>query len=109
MLLNPAAERLFQVEEARVSTDLVEVMRYHQLVDLWRQTSQENSEHHVEIGSQHLFLQVVRILQNIAPGNTMILLHDLTQLRRLETVRRDFISNVSHELRTPLASMKAPC
>jgi two-component system phosphate regulon sensor histidine kinase PhoR len=32
---------------------------------------------------------------------------DLTRVRRLETVRRDFISNVSHELRTPLASLKA--
>jgi two-component system phosphate regulon sensor histidine kinase PhoR len=35
------------------------------------------------------------------------MVQDLTRLRRLETVRRDFISNVSHELRTPLASLKA--
>ena len=34
-------------------------------------------------------------------------MQDLTRVRRLETVRRDFISNVSHELRTPLASLKA--
>jgi two-component system, OmpR family, phosphate regulon sensor histidine kinase PhoR len=34
-------------------------------------------------------------------------LQDLTRLRRLETIRRDFISNISHEIRTPLASMKA--
>ncbi len=37
----------------------------------------------------------------------MLVLQDLTQMRRLETVRRDFISNISHELRTPLASLKA--
>lgn len=35
------------------------------------------------------------------------MVQDLTRIRRLETVRRDFISNVSHELRTPLASLKA--
>jgi two-component system phosphate regulon sensor histidine kinase PhoR len=35
------------------------------------------------------------------------ILQDLTQIRRLDTVRRDFISNISHELRTPLASLKA--
>ena len=110
MLLNPAAERLFQVEESKgIGRSVVEVMRYHQLVDLWRQTSQgKTPSTMLEIGSQHLFLQVVGIpLKTSLPGNTMILLHDLTQLRRLETVRRDFISNVSHELRTPLASMKA--
>jgi len=37
----------------------------------------------------------------------IIILHDLTDLRRLETVRRDFVANVSHELRTPLSSVKA--
>jgi len=36
-----------------------------------------------------------------------LVFQDLTRVRRLETVRRDFISNVSHELRTPLASLKA--
>ncbi len=35
------------------------------------------------------------------------ILQDLTQIRRLDAVRRDFISNISHELRTPLASLKA--
>jgi two-component system phosphate regulon sensor histidine kinase PhoR len=37
----------------------------------------------------------------------LLLVQDLTRLRRLETVRRDFVSNLSHELRTPLASLKA--
>lgn len=35
-------------------------------------------------------------------GRTLLLIEDLTQLERLETVRRDFVANVSHELRTPL-------
>jgi two-component system phosphate regulon sensor histidine kinase PhoR len=35
-------------------------------------------------------------------GRTLLLIEDLTQLDRLETVRRDFVANVSHELRTPL-------
>ncbi len=109
-LLNPAAERLFEISESvALNRSIVEVIRYHQLVNLWRNTkSGERQSITIEIGPQHLFLQVVATpLKTILPGNTMILFQDLTQLRRLETVRRDFISNVSHELRTPLASLKA--
>ena len=109
-LLNPAAERIFQIKEtAGMGRSIVEVVRYHQLVDLWRKSKNGDRESMtLEIGPQHLFLQVLVIpLKTALPGNSMILFQDLTQLRRLETVRRDFISNVSHELRTPLASLKA--
>ena len=37
----------------------------------------------------------------------LVTLHDLTELRQVETSRREFVSNVSHELRTPLSSIKA--
>ena len=40
------------------------------------------------------------------PIGAMVVLHDITQLRRLENVRRDFVANVSHELRTPITSIK---
>jgi two-component system phosphate regulon sensor histidine kinase PhoR len=109
-LINPAAERLFDMRESTaLGRSIVEVVRYHQLVNLWRKAKSGDRESiTLEIGPQHLFLQVVAIpLKTALPGSTMILFQDLTQLRRLETVRRDFISNVSHELRTPLASLKA--
>lgn len=109
-LLNPTAERLFQIKEkAGLGRSVVEVLRYHQLVELWQTAKNgERESTMLEIGPQHLFLQVVGIpLKTALPGSTLLLFQDLTQLRRLETVRRDFISNVSHELRTPLASLKA--
>ncbi|MDE2489668.1 MAG: PAS domain-containing protein [Elusimicrobia bacterium] len=40
------------------------------------------------------------------PAGALVVLHDITRLRRLEAVRRDFVANVGHELRTPLASIK---
>jgi two-component system, OmpR family, phosphate regulon sensor histidine kinase PhoR len=109
-LLNPAAERIFQIGGKRgLQRSVVEVLRYHQLVDLWRMAREgQRQTTMLEIGPQHLFLQVTGMpLKTSLKGSTLILFQDLTQLRRLETVRRDFISNVSHELRTPLASLKA--
>lgn len=43
----------------------------------------------------------------VSPDEYLLVLRDLTELRRLERVRRDFVANVSHELRTPLTSIKA--
>lgn len=49
-----------------------------------------------------VFLMSARALES---GGAVIVIHDLTELRRLQAVRRDFVANVSHELRTPLTSI----
>lgn len=41
------------------------------------------------------------------PGGAVLVFHDVTDLRRLERMRQDFVANASHELKTPLASIKA--
>lgn len=41
------------------------------------------------------------------PGGVVIVLHDLTELQRLENIRREFVANVSHELRTPVAAVRS--
>ncbi|MGH7644123.1 MAG: sensor histidine kinase, partial [Gemmatimonadales bacterium] len=43
--------------------------------------------------------------RTLPDGGTLLVLHDVTALRRLETVRRDFVANASHELKTPLTSI----
>jgi two-component system phosphate regulon sensor histidine kinase PhoR len=104
---NPAAGKLFQFVNP-VGHSIVEVVRNHQLVEAWRrcqQTSQMQSES-VEVPTRHQFLQLVVVPDQHASGS-LLLVQDLTRLRRLETVRRDFVSNLSHELRTPLASLRA--
>jgi two-component system phosphate regulon sensor histidine kinase PhoR len=40
------------------------------------------------------------------PAGAVVVLHDITELRRLEAVRRDFVTNVSHELKTPLTTVR---
>lgn len=109
-LLNPAAERLFRIKEFdALGRSVVEVMRHHQLVDLWSKTREGDPQTiSLELGANHTFLQVIGIpLSPQLSERSMLLFQDLTQIHRLETVRRDFISNVSHELRTPMASLKA--
>jgi two-component system phosphate regulon sensor histidine kinase PhoR len=104
---NPAAGRLFQFGNP-LHHSIAEVVRNHQLVEAWRrgqQTRQMQNES-VEVPTRHQYLQLVVIPDQHSSGS-LLLAQDLTRIRRLETVRRDFVSNLSHELRTPLASLKA--
>jgi two-component system, OmpR family, phosphate regulon sensor histidine kinase PhoR len=104
---NPAAIKLFG--RGLIDRSVPEVLRNHQLILAW-QRCQELEEMQVETaemtGRRH-FLQLIVIPDQHAPGGSLLVVQDLTRVRRLETIRRDFISNLSHELRTPLASLRA--
>ncbi len=109
--LNPAAARMFQTSiEKALGHSLVEVVRQHQFVELWRKChlTGEQETLSLEIATERLFVQAIASPLGVdMDGAVLLVFQDLTRLRKLETVRRDFISNVSHELRTPLASVKA--
>ena len=104
---NPAAEKLFG--KGLVDRSVTEALRNHQLVQAWQRCQEfgEMQVETVEITSQGHFLQLVVIPDQHAPGGSLLVVQNLTRIRQLETIRRDFISNLSHELRTPLASLKA--
>jgi len=110
-LINPAAERLFDTQAAlAIGRSFAQIVRHHELIDLWQQAIQEGEEVEgvFEFLRQGLFVRaIVTPLKEEALEGTLSIVQDLTRVRHLETVRRDFISNISHELRTPLASLKA--
>jgi len=110
-LINPSAGRLLGTDtEAALGRTLAEVARDYRIISLWQRCREQGTEQvePVEMGRQGPFFQiVVTPLQGGPSSACLVILQDLTRVRRLETVRRDFISNVSHELRTPLASLKA--
>jgi len=57
---------------------------------------------------RHLRVQAAAVTDaRGARRGAVLVLHDLTRLRRLESVRQDFVANVSHELRTPVSAVKA--
>ena len=104
---NPAARKLFDTKTP-LNHSVAEVIRNHQLIETWRrcQQTREMQSESVELPMRRQFLQLIAIPDS-HEGGSLLLVQDLTRVRRLETVRRDFISNVSHELRTPLASLRA--
>lgn len=114
VMANGAAERLIALGRPRerqiTGRPFALVARDHELQALVRAALAENRPREVLVES-HRPRRTLRA--TVAPVHddhaTLILLvlHDLTELRRLETARRDFVANISHELRTPLASIKA--
>ncbi len=110
MLINPSAAQLLETTpEKALGRSFAQVVYHHQLIELWKrcQSTSEEQTQAVETGRQGFFIQaIVSPLRETNKQRFLIILQDLTRVRRLETVRRDFISNISHELRTPLASLK---
>ncbi len=104
---NPAATRMFDLAEPE-GENIAEALRQHQLIEAWRncQEGGEMQVQSVEMPKSRQFLQLIAIPDRYS-GGSLLLIQDLTRVRHLETVRRDFVSNLSHELRTPLASLKA--
>jgi len=110
-MINPSAQKLFQTTfQADQGNTLIEVVRQHQIVELWQLTLQTGKTQNttIQTSMEKDNIQVIAsLLGPILPGEVLLLFQDLTLLRKLETVRKDFVSNISHELRTPLASLKA--
>jgi two-component system phosphate regulon sensor histidine kinase PhoR len=110
-LINLTAARLLRTEEQEaIGRSFAEVAWHHDLIEVWQRACgrREEEDALIEMGLQDTFMRmIVSPLESGDRHDCLVILQDLTRIRRLETVRRDFLSNISHELRTPLASLKA--
>ena len=109
-LINPAVGKMFSIDlSTAMNKPLIEVVRHHQPVEMWQKCQATGAAQRIDFDlGNRLYLQgIATSLSPAMPGSILLLFQDLTHQRRLETMRRDFISNVSHELRTPLAALKA--
>ncbi len=116
VLANSAAGRLFAFPaSAAEGRPLIEVVRNHSVHEAVRAALTSGQPQRVETRSniQHPASTLQRIDIHVQPlpgapcPGVVLVMHDMTELRRLESLRRDFIANVSHELKTPLSSIKA--
>ncbi len=111
-LMNPAIRKLFFVDSDPEGKKVLEVIR---------NTAVQNMVSILLKGEQRLLTEEILIYQpeemifkvNGVPfikdgkiEGAVLVFHDITELRRLEKVRQDFVANVSHELRTPISSIK---
>jgi two-component system phosphate regulon sensor histidine kinase PhoR len=109
-LINPAAAKLLGADKKHaLGRSFAQVARDHRVIDLWRRCYRDREEQvePIEMDRHDAFLQVIATPLREHDRACLLILQDLTRMRRLETVRRDFISNISHELRTPMAALKA--
>jgi two-component system phosphate regulon sensor histidine kinase PhoR len=111
VLMNDAARSMLAVRGPVLGESLVSVGRDHELSELVDQAvveCGEAMERVIQHGRSGRTLQVAaRCLQAPDERIGVVVLRDITELRKLEAVRRDFVANVSHELRTPLTSIRA--
>ncbi len=111
VLANPATERLFHFREKDVITrPLIEAVRDHEADDVLKLCLRTGQPQSVQFETALLkrFIRAIAtpITQDGLDG-VLLLFQDLTELRNLQTMRRDLVGNISHELRTPLAGIKA--
>ena len=110
--INPAAREMTDLREAEVKgRQLLEVIRFHPLDSLLARSIEENKTlsqefklHQPRERILRCHLAPVRVEERQVIGGVVVLT-DITELRHLEQVRREFVANVSHELKTPLTSI----
>jgi two-component system, OmpR family, phosphate regulon sensor histidine kinase PhoR len=114
-LMNPTFQRLFDLRDPAVGVPLVEAVRHATLDQLIAETlltgeamrgelsladSRTRSERHIEVSAVPIKDSDDEVSGAVA------LFHDITELKQLDQIRRDFVANVSHELRTPLSILR---
>jgi two-component system phosphate regulon sensor histidine kinase PhoR len=105
LLANQSAARLVGASDL-LGLTLPQVVRDHEiLATVDRARREREAVGQVERADPRRFVRV--LARRLETNEMLVVLQDLTTLRRLETVRSDFVANVSHELRAPLASLKA--
>ena len=110
LLVNHAAQSMLAVDASAVGRRYLEVVRHPdisaQLTAVLRGDAANPLELPLGRDSSRVFVARAAAVSPAGGGGAILVLHDITDLRRADQVRRDFVANVSHELRTPLTAIR---
>ena len=109
ILTNQTFRKLFALPEISMGTPLLEVVRDATLdgaiADAFRGSESVRSE--LTLDGSQIELHAVATRNDAGEiTGALVLFHDITELKKIDQVRRDFVANVSHELRTPLSILR---
>ncbi len=112
ILANPAAGNLFGFKEAdAVNKPVIEIVHDHEVDEILKQClktgKQQSTQFEAEVTRRFLRAIALPLQHHGRLYEVLVLLQDLTELKNLQTMRRDIVGNISHELRTPIAGIKA--
>lgn len=114
-LANRSVERMFGLTQSPINRTVIEVFRRHEISETIQQALDERAPQHMEMGYEiregdhtkmrHFEVSSMALLPSdgaMAIG-AVVVFHDVTEVKSLEAVRKEFVANVSHEFRTPLS------
>jgi two-component system phosphate regulon sensor histidine kinase PhoR len=108
-LVNDAARRMLKLEKESIDRSYIEAIRHPGIVEHIGMALRGEDTDGLELSVTRDTTRVLiaRVAPVVAAGRGAVLvMHDITELRKADQVRRDFVANVSHELRTPLTAIK---
>ncbi len=111
LLSNSAVKNLFGIESSIEGKTVMEALRKAELVDIIDKVveTKESISREIEVAyPKELFLMVTAAPYSIKGelSGAVLAFHDITRLRQLEDMRKDFVANVSHEIKTPITAIK---
>ncbi len=110
-LSNPAFHHLFAVQVQEQGTSLFEITRQPGMFDTLRKVlhTREDVVEEITLGGQedkNILVHWVPLVEEGTLLGAVAVFHDISDLKALERIRKDFVANVSHELRTPVSVIK---